>query len=601
MTSSPSAARRHALKVADAENQLRCLDSFPLHKYADIAQRLLDCFQAAVDQRRLDEAYIYGHRFAHLVVESLPQHEEWKQSGTGSTSVDAKLKKRLNCQVEKVLSMMEVIVQRMDAEELVKEKEQRKAREIEKETEKSRLDCQRLKEKEQRVALEEEREKFLAEQKEKEIERKKMDVEQSAMAKLFALNASTKIESVSSSTRQIMEKKVSDTSKSKSRSKTTEATAFHSKAKSKKLRNPISGRQMSSRISETDTISSCRTLRALSLPPVKVSRPKVEKDANDPAPHQVDIPTPSAHPSKPSNVQETVNGHTLNAKNQVSQKTKSTESPKAIHKASDVFQNDGFKKEQMERTRADESNVSTSTSSSYAVTTLVSEHRPGEIETQLRDIEPSVGGGSTTKPGSKRQPSILSPISSKEQGTIDLLQHNIAAQERRLDDIEETQIPCLLSMAKTHLKENQKKEALKCLAHKRRLGHQVDVIKAAIFNMETQMLMLENAIEDRQVKRALDEAASALSGLQQTVGDPYATSVDLTNMTLIPPTLDMVDETDEELMEQLEDWVSPSDKRRKTQQEAEDNVSILSMPSVPSTTPLPGGSVQEIIKAVLRT
>jgi hypothetical protein len=600
-SSSPSAARRHSLKVSDAENHLRVLDSFPLHKYIDIAQRLLDCFQTAVDNRNLDEAYVYGHRFAHLVVKCLPQHEEWKHSRPGATSVDAKRKNRLNSQVEKVLSMMEVIVQRMDAEELVKEKEQKKAREIEKEIEKSRLDCQRRREKEQRDALEEERQKFLAEQKEKDVVKKKKDVERSAIAKLLALNAKTKIETAYSSSKKITKKKVSDSSKSEISSKTIEVTATHSKAKKQREGNLISTRQSSSRANVTDIISSGHTSNVQGLPKVKVSRQEREKEANAPVSHPVDILASSPHRSKPANNQETVCDHTPKTKNQISIKTKKNETPVTTHNAVELLRNDGFKQERKETPRADISNISLTTQSSCRVTTIVSEHRPGEIETQLRGSEQSVGDGGATKLDTQLPNCILSPLSSKEQGTIDLLQHNIAAQERRLEEIEETQIPYLLSTAKTRLKENQKKEALKCLAHKKRLEQQVDVIKAAIFNMETQMLMLENAIEDRQVKRALDEAASALSGLQQAVGDPYATSVDLTSMNLALPSVDLVDETDEELMEQLEDWVGPLDKRRKSQLDPEDNACILSLPRVPSITPLPVGSAQEIVKAVLGT
>lgn len=236
-------------------------------------------------------------------------------------------------------------------------------------------------------------------------------------------------------------------------------------------------------------------------------------------------------------------------------------------------------------------------SNNSGVATVVSENRPGEIETKLRDGVPKTDSDAANKSDSQR-PIILSPLSSKEQRTIDLLQQNIASQERRLEEIEETQIPYLLSTAKTHLKENQKKEALKCVAHKRRLEQQVDVIKASIFNMETQMFMLENAMEDRLVKRALDEAASAISGLQQAVGDPNATTIDLTTMNISLP-IDNIDETDEELMEELEDWVTPEGKRRRSKQDVEDNLSILSLPSVPSATPLPGGSVQQILKAVL--
>jgi len=216
---SPSASRRKALKEADAANQLRVLESCPLSKYMDIADRLLDRFQDAVDGRRLDEAYVFGLRFANMCLSSLPQHPEWKQA---SSSKD---RKRVTSQVGDVLCMMDVIKQRMDAEELAKIKAQILAKEAEearqKEIEdrrKHQLDEERQREQKIMNALEQERAQFLAEQqaqreeeikkkllakkklptakkkettekKKKESTAKKEEIEKSAMAKLQALQA----------------------------------------------------------------------------------------------------------------------------------------------------------------------------------------------------------------------------------------------------------------------------------------------------------------------------------------------------------------------------------------------------------------------------
>jgi hypothetical protein len=162
---SPSAERRKALKEADAANQLRVLESCPLSKYIDIADRLLDHFQDAVDGRRFDEAYVFGLRFANLCLSSLPQHPEWKHDAI------SKGRKRLTSQVGDVLCMMDVIKQRMDAEELMKAKaeiiakEEEDARKTEAEDRrKHELDEARTREQKIRDALEEERAQFLAEQ-----------------------------------------------------------------------------------------------------------------------------------------------------------------------------------------------------------------------------------------------------------------------------------------------------------------------------------------------------------------------------------------------------------------------------------------------------
>ena len=228
------------------------------------------------------------------------------------------------------------------------------------------------------------------------------------------------------------------------------------------------------------------------------------------------------------------------------------------------------------------------------------ERRPHEIETQLAtggSNKPQLSSGG----GDSSRYMLLSPATAKEQRTIHLLQENIDAQERRLEEIENVQIPYLLQTAKAHLKQKNKSEALKCAAHKKRLEKQVDVIKASVFNMETQMFMLENAMEDRYVKKALNEAASAISGLQQSIGDPNAEIIDLTQMNLSLPSADELDyETDEELMEELQDWVSPEEKRRKEADKDSDRLSILSLPSVPDSLPSTG-STREILRAVLGT
>jgi hypothetical protein len=189
----------------------------------------------------------------------------------------------------------------------------------------------------------------------------------------------------------------------------------------------------------------------------------------------------------------------------------------------------------------------------------------------------------------------MTPMSRKEKETIDLLQQNIEAQERRLEEIENERIPSLHRAAKSFLKEKNKAEALKCVAHKKRLENQVDVIKSAIFNMETQMFKLENAMEDRYVKKALDEAASAISGL---LGD---SAVDLTDMNESLLSVGGVVESDEDLLDELNEWVSP-EGRQKKRTEQEDDVSILSLPTIPSTNPYrdsSSSSVDKRMEAVL--
>jgi hypothetical protein len=153
---SPSHDRRLQLKAADAANTLRVLGSYPLlSKYFDIAQRLLDSFQAAVDDRHLNHAYVYGLRFANLTIESFPQHPEWKQSN--QSSFNMKQKRKLAQQMDRVLSMMETIKQRMDADELVKIQEDRKLREDQERRVRAELHRERAIKARQLQALEDQR------------------------------------------------------------------------------------------------------------------------------------------------------------------------------------------------------------------------------------------------------------------------------------------------------------------------------------------------------------------------------------------------------------------------------------------------------------
>jgi hypothetical protein len=225
---------------------------------------------------------------------------------------------------------------------------------------------------------------------------------------------------------------------------------------------------------------------------------------------------------------------------------------------------------------------------------ILEQKKIDEIETVHQDS--SSNEGTLISPSATSSTNrMMTPMSRKEKETIDLLQQNIEAQERRLEEIENERIPSLHRAAKSFLKQKNKAEALKCVAHKKRLENQVDVIKSAIFNMETQMFKLENAMEDRYVKKALDEAASAISGL---LGD---SAVDLTDMNESLLSAGGVVESDEDLLDELNEWVSP-EGRQKKRTEQDDDVSILSLPTIPSTNPYldsSSSSVDKRMEAVL--
>lgn len=451
---SPSYQRRQALREADASNTIRVLDSYPLPKYFDLSQRLLDAFQKAVDQRQMDEAYVYGMRFATFGVESLPKHKDWRTTG-----IYNKQKRRNAQQVDKVLAIMEIIKQRMDAEELVRQERTRAEEE-----ERQKL----IKEKELQLRREEKKKQ---EQQRKEFAEKNKSIEQSAMTKLMAMQ-----QSISSSKVQVHDA---------STQQNTETHVDH---------------------------------------------------AEQPIPSKEDIKTAKTK-----------------SHNQVLAQDKEIPSP----------------------------------------TSPVWEVAPVPANT------PSKESSSITRK--------MTPRASKEQRTIDLLQEAIRAQEKRLDEIENTQIPALVRLAKQYLQEQEvnRQSALKCVAHKRSLERQVDVIKAAIFNMETQMFMLENAMEDRQVQKALTEAAQAMKGLQQSVGIDETSTTDLADLTAALPvmTFDHQD-NDDELLEELQEWIAPSEKETGRTAKEED-MSLITMPAVPNTSieanneASSTSSIDKLLKAIL--
>merc|ERR1712194_505935 len=117
VNSSPSFARRRALQEVDdssANQQLRVVDCYPLSKYLAIADKLFGYFEEAFDSVRLDDAYVYGMRFAELAITNLPQHQDWATTSAAAGSAEDQLVKS---QIVKVLSRLEIIKRRMDEEE----------------------------------------------------------------------------------------------------------------------------------------------------------------------------------------------------------------------------------------------------------------------------------------------------------------------------------------------------------------------------------------------------------------------------------------------------------------------------------------------------
>jgi len=602
---SPSAGRRKALKEADSPNQeLRVFESYPIAKYFDISDHLLDHFQNAVYKRRLDEAYVFGLRFANLGL-CLPQHPEWK------SNTNSKGGKRLTSQIEDVLCMMDVIKQRMDAEELMKIKARTIAREVKeaqkRETEefqKQQVELERQRERQKCNVLEKEREEFYAQQRsqrKKEIEQinnvakktetKKKEIEQSAMDKLFAMQTQMSTDHAH---------------KSEDRKKTSVASIKtiiqNSKGVKKKEKKGTIGKWLKK--GENSTMASLSNLSPSEdrdgLTKALVTMKEGEKIT----------PDHSCLLELKQNQQNTSVEKNETKVNPSSDSTSITTKSKSILNSTVEIDSDNANMEQPL--------LSTTSDKKIGEKCQLSQNKkfPEVSSFSLLPSSTEVLMVTTTTTTNSTKNSMIAaqqtPKSRKEKATIDKLQRAISLQEDRLEEIEGTQIPFLLHAAKSSLKRKNKKEALQCLGHKKRLERQTDVIKAAVFNMETQMFMLESALEDRYVKMALDEAQAAIDGYQQSIGDQKTIMIDLTNMNASLPELEVGDDTDEELMEELEEWLSPAEKKKSRQRMNgvvdDDDVSLLSMPiflqAVPVDTPAApletsSTSVERVINAVM--
>ena len=522
-SSSPSYKRRQALRDANTTT-IQVLDSNPIERYYETSLKLLSAFQQAVDERRLDQAYVYGVRFASFSIDSLPQHKHYKLSKS------SRLQSRNLKQVDMVLKMMEVVTQRMDAEEMLKEK-QRQERLAEEEVERRNVQIQQEKERKQH-------EDSLRQKKDNE----KHQIEKSAMAKLEALG------------------------------KTLQKPSPHTQEPAQKEETPTS------HVTTTQSTekSSCKIVRDSKDSSSDERRPHSERNTTKKRPSTKNSSTPFA------------------------EKTTSVPSPDTV----------------------------TNHVSSQPTTTS------------------KIAKSSSEKEQPRQQPQLPKRVpKTKEETTIDLLRQAISTQENRLDQIEQVQIPALLQEAKNHLRlqkqnmstkkearqpqeslnvsknesavhDKHRKAALGCVARKKRLEQQMDVIKAAIFNMETQMFMLETALEDQHVQKAMKEASQVMKELQQTVGMSES-ELDLTDITasLQLPDGDLLEE--EDLLEELEEWLLPtgatsSGKPSKTKLSPksddllEDDISILSLPTVPDEepslkvmAPKSSSSVRKLLKAVL--
>eukprot|EP00797_Seminavis_robusta_P002783 Sro1174_g249050.1 n/a (358) ;mRNA; r:21496-22569 len=188
------------------------------------------------------------------------------------------------------------------------------------------------------------------------------------------------------------------------------------------------------------------------------------------------------------------------------------------------------------------------------------------VETE-RDEEPYVEG------------SYRSKLTPQEAKTVQLLEDTIRLQQARLERLEGSKERALLRQeAKRRLKNGDRKGALYCLAKKKRLNQTIDVIKSTVFNMETQIIMLESAVESREVGMIMKEASDAVSSVQKGVRISDFTDEKVGEVLAAAGQGGMIADFDEE--ELLSELKEPDEEEMAAMT---DDESLLSLPTVPQS------------------
>lgn len=178
-----SAARRQQLREVDAKSGTipTVSNFFPIERYYEASDKVLQTFETAFERKCLDEAYVYGMRYCTFCVKGIVNHDYYHASKYAAR------KNQTNIRVDAVLTKLEQVAEWMDQEEIEKERRRQAILQRQKEErlrKQKELEQQRLADIERRLAKQ--KEDFSSFQSEDKKEGK--DVEESAMAKLQRLS-----------------------------------------------------------------------------------------------------------------------------------------------------------------------------------------------------------------------------------------------------------------------------------------------------------------------------------------------------------------------------------------------------------------------------
>lgn len=121
----PSDDRRAALKQSEIDKIPNISNLTPIQRYYSSSLKLLKRFYTAVNKNNLDEAYIFGLRFAQFSTKVLPTHDYYKVE----QKEYVKLRKDNQNDLEKLIGALENVVNLMDLEELEKQETKRREEE----------------------------------------------------------------------------------------------------------------------------------------------------------------------------------------------------------------------------------------------------------------------------------------------------------------------------------------------------------------------------------------------------------------------------------------------------------------------------------------
>ena len=148
---------------------------FPIERYYDASDKVLESFETAFDSRQLDNAYVYGRRYSNFYVKGITKHDYYLSKNSEARRNQA------NRRVDDVLTKLELISDLMDTEELQREKKRKALIQRQKEEREKRqreLDQKRINELQNRIQK----------QKQSTANGTSMNLEESALAKLQRLS-----------------------------------------------------------------------------------------------------------------------------------------------------------------------------------------------------------------------------------------------------------------------------------------------------------------------------------------------------------------------------------------------------------------------------